>query len=89
MSFAAKILSEKHRVYCLQYDAGTAQECYFFLQVDAAKELAFLRVVESGGDGKITEFGKVVASGWGQPGVGVKETMRKKFGVVFSEDKAA
>lgn len=89
MSFAARILSEKHRVYCLQYDKGTDKECYFFLQVDAPKEAAFLRVMQSGGAGKLEDFGKVIASGWGVPGVGVKETMRAKFGVVFDEDEAA
>jgi hypothetical protein len=85
MSFAAKILSEKSRVYCLQYDMGTKEECYFFLQVDAAKEAAFLRAIEHNAPNKIEEFGKVVASGWGAPGVGVREAMTAKFGVEFKD----
>lgn len=85
MGFAAKVLSEKSRVYCLQYDMETSDECYFFLQVEAAKEQAFLRCIEQGAPGKLEEFGKVIASGWGKPGLGVRETMTAKFGVKFED----
>jgi hypothetical protein len=83
MSFAAKVLSEKSRLYCLQYDIGSKEECYFFLMVDAPKEQAFLRALEQGAPTKIEEFGKVVASGWGAPGAGVREEMTRQYGIEF------
>lgn len=84
MSFTAKVLSEKSRLYCLQYDTGTPDECYFFLLVDAPKEQAFLRAIEQGAPNKIQEFGRVVASGWGEPGAGVRDAMTRQYGITFN-----
>lgn len=84
MSFSAKVLSEKSRVYCLQYDIGSKEECYFFLKVDAAKEQAFLKALEQGAPTKIETFGTVVASGWGAPGAGVRAAMSEQYGITFN-----
>jgi len=85
MSFAAQIISQQARVYCLQYDRGTADSCYFFLQVDRAKLAPFEHALATGGGGKLTDFGQVIASGWGEPGVGVQETMSAKYGLTFKD----
>lgn len=83
MSFAARIAAEKSKVYCLQYDEGTDKAAYFFLQVDGAKEAAFLRGIEAGSDARLEEFGTVIASGWGVPGAGVKTAMTEKYDIEF------
>lgn len=83
MSFAARVLSQKSRLYCLQYDIGTKEECYFFLLVDAAKEQAFQRALDASAPTKIEEFGTVVASGWGAPDATLREEMTAKYGIEF------
>lgn len=83
MSFAAKILAEKTKVYCLQYDRGTSDAAYFFLEVHPAKESLFLRALQTGADQKLESFGTVIASGWGEPGTVARKKMAELYQLEF------
>lgn len=84
MGFVARIISAQARVYCLQKDVGTPQECYYFLQVDSRREHAFLKALEGKLEGNISDFGRVAASGWGTPSEELKATMQEKYNMAFA-----
>lgn len=83
MGFAAKIQTEKAKVYCLQYDRSTPDAAYFFLEVNPLKDMLFQRALKTGADQKLESFGTVIASGWGEPGAGVRERMGKLYNLEF------
>lgn len=89
MHYAARIAKQKEKIYCLQYDEGSREACYFFLKTDPSKEQAFLRTLESGRTDKITYFGKIVASGWGTPSESTKSKMLEKYSIAFAQTQAA
>lgn len=87
MSFAARIAKEKDKVYCLQYDKGTRESCYFFVKINPMRETAFLKALDGGlsAQYQLADFGEVVASGWGEPPARVKEVMAEQYALTFTD----
>ncbi len=84
MSFAAKVISETARVYCLQYDAGTKHACYFFLQVAPAKEIFFHKALAARSTTHTpADFGTILASGHGEPSEQTKRDMEAAYNITF------
>lgn len=87
--FASRIAREKARVYCLQYNRKAPDSCYFFLKIDPLRETMFQKAL--GGNAllsqqKIGEFGEVVASGWGEPPVRVREVLSENYAITFMDE---
>ena len=84
MSYTARLLSEQSRLYYLTYGEGK-EACYYFLLADPAKESALLKALDGKIPGKIPDFGKVVASGFGEANGFVKSQMQQKYGIEFQD----
>lgn len=85
----ARILREKAQVYCLQYDRGTPKAAYFFLKIDPLRTAAFHKIRNGNAavaSDTITEFGEVVASGWGEVPKRVREVMQEQYNITFDDE---
>lgn len=80
-SFVDKIISKKaHLVHKLKAKDSTGRWAYYFILVEAPREKAFMEAI--GGDGMIDleEFGKVIASCYGEePNDEVKQFLKDKY----------
>ena len=80
-SFVDKIISKKaHLVHKLKAKDSTGRWAYYFILVEPPREKAFMEAI--GGDGMIDleEFGKVIASCYGEePNDEVKQFLKDKY----------
>lgn len=84
-SFATKLRQERSNVHPLTYTTDEGRTHYFFLLVDHAKEPKFLKLLESK-EGKInlTEFGEILASGYGEPPKELIAEMEAKYNFEYT-----
>ncbi len=80
-SFVDKIIAKKaHLVHKLKAKDSTGRWAYYFILVEPPREKAFMEAI--GGDGMIDleEFGKVIASCYGEePNDEVKKFLKEKY----------
>lgn len=80
-SFVDKIIAKKaHLVHKLKAKDSTGRWAYYFILVEAPREKGFMEAI--GGDGMIDleEFGKVIASCYGEePNDDVKKFLKEKY----------
>jgi hypothetical protein len=79
MSWASKILSEKERLYGLSHRFAHGLVAYYFILVDPVKEQRFLRTLSSKEPIELTQYGEIVASGWGEAPPALIESLKKKY----------
>ena len=80
-SFVDKIIAKKaHLVHKLKAKDSTGRWAYYFILVEPPREKAFMEAI--GGDGMIDleEYGKVIASCYGEePNEEVKQFLKDKY----------
>ena len=81
-SFVDKIVAKKaHLVHKLKAKDSTGRWAYYFVLVEAPKEQAFLAALKSQESIDLEDYGKVIASCYGEePNEQVKELLKEKYG---------
>lgn len=76
-SWLAKVGPDKNRIYQLSDKTPDGRQAFFFVQVIPAKEKAFLETIERGEKITLTDYGRVLASGYGAPSEELLTRMRE------------
>jgi hypothetical protein len=81
-SFVDQIIAKKgHLIHKLKAKDTTGRWAYYFVLVEAPREAAFLKAIEGNGTLDLEDFGKVVASCYGEkPSDEVKDYLKEKYG---------
>lgn len=81
-SFVDQIIAKKgHLIHKLKAKDSTGRWAYYFVLVEATREAAFLKVIEGDGSVDLEEYGKVIASCYGEePSQEVKDFLKDKYG---------
>lgn len=70
-----------HLVHKLKAKDTTGRWAYYFVLVDAAREAIFLKAIKGEGKIDLTDFGKVIASCYGEaPTDEVRRFLKEKYG---------
>ncbi len=80
-SFVDKLIAKKgHLVHKLKAKDSTGRWAYYFVLVEPPREQAFMQAIESKGTIDLEDFGKVIASCYGEePSDEVKEYLKEKY----------
>lgn len=80
MSFQQKIAKQQsHRIYLLRGKEDGIRSCYFYLLIDALKVKEF-EALPKGWKGDLTQFGKVLESGFGEnPPEDIVKKMKEEY----------
>lgn len=81
-SFVDQIIAKKgHLIHKLKAKDSTGRWAYYFVLVEAPREQAFLKAIEGDGMIDLEDFGKVVASCYGEtPNDETKKFLKEKYG---------
>lgn len=81
-SFVDQIIAKKgHLIHKLKAKDTTGRWAYYFVLVEAPREAQFLKAIEGDGTVDLEEFGKVIASCYGEePSTEVKDFLKEKYG---------
>lgn len=81
-SFVDQIIAKKgHLVHKLKAKDSTGRWAYYFVLVEAPKEQAFLTALKSDETIDLEDYGKVLASCYGEePNQQVKDMLKEKYG---------
>lgn len=81
-SFVDQIIAKKgHLIHKLKAKDSTGRWAYYFVLVEAPREAAFLKAIEGDGSVDLEEYGKVIASCYGEaPTEEVKTFLKEKYG---------
>lgn len=81
-SFVDKIIAKKgHLIHKLKAKDSTGRWAYYFVLVEPMHEKAFLAALESNQSIDLEEFGKVVASNYGEePSEEIRTMLKEKYG---------
>lgn len=78
-NFSSSVMADKSRLYLLRYQPEAGTKIFYFLLVNPLKEKAFLKAMSGTEAFNINEYGKIVASGYGEPSEEVKQQMRDLY----------
>ena len=81
-SFVDKIIAKKgHLIHKLKAKDSTGRWAYYFVLVEPPREQAFLAALESNESIDLEDYGKVVASNYGEePSEDVKKMLKDRYG---------
>lgn len=81
-SFVDQIIAKKgHLIHKLKAKDSTGRWAYYFVLVEAPREAAFMKAIEGDGMIDLEDFGKVVASCYGEvPNEETKKLLKDKYG---------
>jgi hypothetical protein len=81
-SFVDKLIAQKgHLVHKLKAKDSTGRWAYYFVLVEQAREQAFMDALKSQESIDLEDFGKVIASCYGEePNEQVKQLLKEKYG---------
>lgn len=81
-SFVDQIIAKKgHLIHKLKAKDSTGRWAYYFVLVEAPREAAFLESIKGDGTVDLEEYGKVIASCYGEePTQEVKDFLKERYG---------
>lgn len=81
-SFVDQIIAKKgHLIHKLKAKDSTGRWAYYFVLVEAPREAAFLESIQGDGTVDLEEYGKVIASCYGEePTQEVKDFLKERYG---------
>lgn len=81
-SFVDQIVAKKgHLIHKLKAKDSTGRWAYYFVLVEPPKEQSFLAALKSDGTIDLEDYGKVIASCYGEePNQQVKDFLKEKYG---------
>lgn len=81
-SFVDQIIAKKgHLIHKLKAKDSTGRWAYYFVLVEAPREAQFLKAIKGDGMVDLEEFGKIIASCYGEePSEEVRTFLKEKYG---------
>lgn len=81
-TFVDQIIAKKgHLIHKLKAKDTTGRWAYYFVLVEAPREQAFLKSIEGDGIIDLEDYGKVIASCYGEePNQEIKDFLKEKYG---------
>ena len=81
-TFVDQIIAKKgHLIHKLKAKDTTGRWAYYFVLVEPPREQAFLKAIEGDGTIDLEDFGKVIASCYGEtPNDEIKQYLKEKYG---------
>ncbi len=81
-SFVDKLIAKKgHLIHKLKAKDSTGRWAYYFVLVEPPKEQSFLDALDSNASIDLEDYGKVIASNYGEePSDDVKRMLKDKYG---------
>lgn len=79
-SWLLRVAPDKNKVYVIQDLAPDGRGTYFFLLVAPLKEQGFISAMKKNEPMDLSQFGRVITSGYGEPSEALLEKMRHQFG---------
>jgi len=81
-SFVDQIIAKKgHLIHKLKAKDSTGRWAYYFVLVEAPREAQFLKAIKGDGMVDLEEFGKIIASCYGEePSEEVRTFLKDKYG---------
>jgi hypothetical protein len=81
-SFADKIIAKKgHLIHKLKAKDSTGRWAYYFVLIEPSKEKSFMAALDSTESIDLEDFGKVIASNYGEePSEEVKKMLKERYG---------
>lgn len=81
-NFVDQIIAKKgHLIHKLKAKDTTGRWAYYFVLVESPRETAFLKAIEGDGTIDLEDFGKVIASCYGEePNAEIKKYLKDKYG---------
>ena len=76
------IIDEDALIYDLR-TTQNARKAWFLFKADPYKHSEFKKVVVSEKSFNLEDYGKILYSGWGEPGEGIKDAISTKFGMIY------
>lgn len=70
--------SGRNKLYGVTQKKGNVIE-YYFVLINSLKEAIFLKLMKGREKFKLTDFGEIVAKGYGKPSESLKEELRAKY----------
>ena len=74
-----KILDSKGEILFVSTVFPDGRNAYYYMLMSRANNAAFYEVLKMQKEIELTDFGRVVRSGWGEPSEEDKEFMRKNY----------
>ena len=78
-----KLVSVKNLLYGLSYAPENSERIYYYILIQPDRENAFREALAGTEPFNITEYGAIIATGWGDPPEGLKEELRIKYNAVL------
>jgi hypothetical protein len=81
-SFVDKIIAKKgHLIHKLKAKDSTGRWAYYFVLIEPSRESAFMAALDSTESIDLEDYGKVIASNYGEePSAEVKKMLKDKYG---------
>ncbi len=81
-SFADQVIAKKgHLIHKLKAKDSTGRWAYYFVLVEPPKEQSFLKAIQGEGMIDLEDYGKVIASCYGEePSQDIKDMMKERYG---------
>lgn len=81
-SFADKIIAKKgHLIHKLKAKDSTGRWAYYFVLIEPSREKAFMSALEATETIDLEDYGKVIASNYGEePSAEVKKMLKERYG---------
>jgi hypothetical protein len=81
-SFVDQIIAKKgHLIHKLKARDSTGRWAYYFVLVEPQREAQFLKAIQGDGTVDLEEYGKVIASCYGEePSQEVKDFLKERYG---------
>lgn len=81
-SFVDQIIAKKgHLVHKLKAKDSTGRWAYYFVLVEPTREAAFMKAIEGDGMIDLEDYGKVIASCYGEePNDEIRTMLKEKYG---------
>ncbi len=81
--YKTELLAVKNLLYALSYAPDKHERIYYFLLLDAEKEIAFKAALKTDKPFNIKEYATIIASGYGEPPEGLKEELKIKYNAIL------
>lgn len=76
-SFVGKIIKEKALVYDLRFPE--TDNAFFIIEVEKLKHKEFKRVLKENLSISLTDYGKILFSGYGEPSLEIRNILKEKY----------
>ncbi|MBI1276353.1 hypothetical protein GC177_10360 [bacterium] len=80
-SWVSKVTARANLIYEWHCPFPDGRTGYYFIQVFPHKEMPFIRLCESGEPFDLSQYGIILAKGWGAPTPTTMRMLKEKYGV--------